>query len=99
MKQIKAILMTTLITISLLNPVTTLGAETDNLQQGTGTINNINLGEGRMVVDDAVLLLKPGYTVKNNKGEEISVFNLRRGMKVTVKYAPGMVVKEITIVQ
>ena len=97
MKQIKAIFLTSLLSVILLNPVTTLGAETVKLKQGQGTIIDINHGAGTMVVDDAMLLLKPGYTVKNHKGEEISAFNLRRGKKVSVKYAPGMVVKEITI--
>lgn len=99
MKRIKMLCMISLFTISLLTPATKLLAETDNLNQGQGTIEQIDFKKGIMVVDDAKLLLIAGYTVLNGKGEEVSAFNLRQGSKVSVKYAPGMVVKEITILR
>jgi len=99
MKQIKTILLTALFAISLLLPVITQGAEAEKLKEGRGTINYIDLRAGKLVVDDVALTLPPGYKVKNSKGKEISAFNLRQGKKVTILYAPGMVVKEIIIVK
>jgi len=85
--------------VVLLLPAIHVSQAATDLNVYRGKIDSVKLKAGKIVIDDSLLYLAPGYTVKNTKGEVISAFSLKNGRSVEYRINEDNKIKEIIIVR
>ena len=85
--------------VLLLVPAINVSQAATDLNVYRGKIDSVKLKTGKIVIDDSLLYLAPGYTVKNTKGEVISAFSLKNCRSVEYTINNDNKIKEIMIVR